>query len=407
MCVSLSRYLLVVALGIVLLLAWTSAESSESEPPTQPVEQNAEEESPQSSSEEIAENLQTALSLKRLLLGRSYLFFGRIEGEAAMYSDRVFDGENGFQIRRLRVGLAGVLSDNLSYKGELDLTDTTATLSDFYLKWDTPRAGSLAVGNQRVTQNLSAMTGTLSLLFMEHPLPITTFSLARRVGVSYDQFTKRWGGHAMLFGGDVNNDAGDRGWAIRAIMTPERQNAHVTHFGLSLVREKMDGEARYRTRPESDVTDIRLVDTGQFYDVDYQNILGLEFAGARGAFSGRVELIKSWWERADDVKNDFYGAYLELGYFLTGQGFNYQRGRFMRPEIGAGAHAWEVGVRASWVDLNDRDVQGGEQLNLGLAVNWYLSRRLRLQGNLLYATTDEVAGDISSWIFQGRMQFNW
>ena len=390
------------ALILLLLGAWTFSTSSWAQ-----VNLDANEESQENSSEEVAENVQTALSLKRMLLGRSYLFFGRVEGEAAIYSDGIFDGENGAQIRRLRVGLAGVLSDNLTYKGELDLTDKTTTLSDTYLKWDTPRAGSLTLGIQRVTQNLSAMTGGLSQLFMEFPLPITTFSLARRIGLSYDQFSPKWGGHAMLFGADPNNDAGDRGWAIRAIFTPERQNAHVTHFGLSLVREKMDGEARYRTRPESDVTDIRLVDTGQFYDVDYQNIAGFEFAGARGSFSGSIEVLKSWWERTGGVKNDFYGAYLELGYFLTGQGFNYQRGRFLRPEIAAGAHAWEVGVRASWVDLNDNDVQGGKQRNLGLAVNRYFSRRLRLQGNLLHAKTDKVAGNISSWIVQGRVQFNW
>ena len=34
--------------------------------------------------------LDTALSLKRLLLGRSYLFFGRIEGEGALLRPEIF-----------------------------------------------------------------------------------------------------------------------------------------------------------------------------------------------------------------------------------------------------------------------------------------------------------------------------
>ena len=371
------------------------------------LEGSAQEDSLEQASEAVFENMQTALSLKRLLLGRDFLFFGRVEGEAAVYTDDVFDGENGAQIRRLRVGLAGVLSDQLTYKGEVDLTDKTATLSDIYLKWDSPRIGSLTVGNQRVTQNLSAMTGSLSQLFMEFPLPVTTFSLARRLGVSHDYYAKRWGGHAMFFTRDPNNEAGDRGWAARAILNPARAGGGVAHVGFSIVREKMDREARYRTRPESNVTDVRLVDTGTFYDVDYQNIFGLEIAGATGSFSGRIEALKSTWERFGDVKNEFYGAYLELGYFLTGEQFNYQKGRFLRPNIADGSPAWEVGARVSWVDLNDDDIRGGEQVNVGAALNFYPSRRLRFQTNVIYATTDEIAGDVRSLIIQARIQFNW
>ncbi len=49
-------------------------------------------------------------------------------------------------------------------------------------------------------------------------------------------------------------------------------------WGFSFVREEMDRAARYRTRPESHVTDIRLVDTGLYDDIEYQNILGVEVA---------------------------------------------------------------------------------------------------------------------------------
>jgi phosphate-selective porin OprO/OprP len=358
-------------------------------------------------SQSVSENTQTALSLKRLLLGRKYTFFGRIEGDVAFYGDEVFDGEDGAEIRRFRVGVAGVLTDRLSYKVELDLTDKTATVSDVYLKLDTPRIGSLTLGNQRVTQNLSAMTGTLSQLFLERPLPVTTFSLARRLGISHDFHGNKWSVHGMLFGADPNNDAGDRGWAVRGVVNPTRKDGGVAHLGFSVVREKMDREARYRTRPESHVTDIRLVDTGELDDVDYQNIFGLEVAGARGSLTGRIEAFKTVWERLDGSKDDFRGAYLEVGYFPTGQGFNYQQGRFVRPRFDVGTRAVELGFRASWVDLNDTSVQGGEQLNIGLAVNLYLRHNLRIQSNLLHVRTDEVAGDVRSWIAQARVQFNW
>jgi phosphate-selective porin OprO/OprP len=178
-------------------------------------------------------------------------------------------------------------------------------------------------------------------------------------------------------------------------------------LGFSLVREEMDRENRYRTRPESHVTDIRLVDTGVYDDVEYQNILGVEVAGARGAISGRFEAFVSRWEREGSLENDFYGAYFEIGYFLTGQDFRYKDGKFVRPLIEKGSKAWEVGIRASWVDLNDQDIRGGEQKNLGLALNFYPQPNFRAMFNVIYYAAKRDNGDEEGWIAQTRVQFNW
>lgn len=162
-------------------------------------------------SDEVSENTQDALTLKRLLLGRSYTFIARVEADYASYFDGILVDEDGFALRRARVGMVGVLTDSLSYKGELDITDGTNNFSDLYLKWDTLKYGSFVAGNQRVAQNLSAMPGSLSQLFMERPLPVTSFSLARRLAISQDFYLKQFGIHGVLFNKDPNNDAGKFG----------------------------------------------------------------------------------------------------------------------------------------------------------------------------------------------------
>jgi len=58
------------------------------------------------------------------------------------------------------------------------------------------------------------------------------------------------------------------------------------------------------------------------------------------------------------------------------------------------------------VDLNDRDVRGGEQLNVGAALNYYPRPNLRFMLNLLRFRTDSVAGDDRGWILQTRVQFS-
>lgn len=358
---------------------------------------------------EITENTQDAVSLKLLLLGRNYTWFGRVEADYASFGSGALDGEDGFEFRRLRAGVVGVglFNDKWSYKAELDLTDGDNNLSDFYIKRDLSRLdGSLTVGNQRVSQNLSAMTGALSLLFMERPLPVTTFSLGRRLGVSADTVRDRWGGHIMGFLQDPNNDSGDWGVGMRGFWNPVRSKGGVWHIGGSLVYESLDEAARYRTRPESAVTDIRLVDTGAFENVDNQQTFGLEFAGAAGRISGRIEAFHSTWERDNAEDNTFYGAYWELGYFLTGEHFIYRDGKFVRPDIVGKHGAWELGFRTSWVDLNDGDVRGGEQFNIGGAVNYYPRQNIRIQFNVIHVDTDETAGNEDSWIAQTRIQYN-
>lgn len=145
--------------------------------PCEQLQQEVVEQSRDVASMQVAEDNQSAYTLKTLLLGRNHVFFGRAEGDYALYWGDIPSTENGGDLRRLRVGVAGLATfwDQASYKFELDLTDGTNNFSDLYIQWDSQKHGSVRIGNQRVSQNLSAMTSSLSQLFMERPLPVTTF----------------------------------------------------------------------------------------------------------------------------------------------------------------------------------------------------------------------------------------
>jgi phosphate-selective porin OprO/OprP len=357
---------------------------------------------------EVSEGTQDALTLDRLLLGQSYFWFARVDLDLGWFWGEPLAGEDGFEARRLRAGLAGVSTffDNVSYKAELDFADDTNTLSDLYVQFDTSRLGSTRVGNQNISQNLSGYTSSLSQLFIERPLPVTAFSLRRRAAISHSYYGNRWGVHGTYFNRDANNDAGKEGWAVRGVFNPVRVRGGIAHLGFSYVTEEIGEEFRYRTRPESKLTDIRLVDTGLFPDVRRHELEGIELAGAIGTTTGRLEMFRAKWKREEGRTNEFKGAYLELGRFLTGQSFSYTNGKFVRPTIDDGSHAWEAGLRVSWVDLTSRDARGGEQVNYGAALNYYWRQNLRVMVNLLRYDTDAVAGDHKGWILQTRIQYN-
>ena len=91
------------------------------------------------------------------------------------------------------------------------------------------------------------------------------------------------------------------------------------------------------------------------------------------------------------------GAYLQAGYFLTGEhrGFKQSAGAFDRTKTKSnflenGRGAWEIAARYSTIDLNDVGLGGGEQDSLTLAVNWYLNNFTRVMLNWVRADVEEL-----------------
>jgi hypothetical protein len=62
-----------------------------------------------------------------------------------------------------------------------------------------------------------------------------------------------------------------------------------------------------------------------------------------------------------------------------------------------------VAFRASYLDLEDRDVTGGRLLDLTWGFNWHATRNARVLGNIIWA--DQRAVEESTWIAQIRLQW--
>jgi phosphate-selective porin OprO/OprP len=337
---------------------------------------------------------------------RQMIFFGRLELEYDHYSSGVLKDESGFLIRRFRVGLAGQVRfwDGWNYKVEIDLTDSENNLSDAYISWLTPHWGTIRIGNQKVAQTMSGQTSSLSIPFMERPLPVLAFTLNRRLGLGYDLHRNKWGINATVFGVDPNEDAGSDGYAARFYFNPTREQTHVLHIGASWMQLSSDSDARLFARPESNRTDIFLVDTGVWPDVDTGSSLSFELAGSRGPVTLRSEFYRSKWNRSDASDPEFSGWYVEGSWFLTGEMNHYREGKFIRPRISGGG-AWELAVRFSTLDLNDDDIEGGTQKNISFGVNWYSPEHWRFMANLIKVDADGPQGEQDPWIIQGRAQY--
>ena len=342
------------------------------------------------------------------LTKRDIIFFGRLELDYAHFSSGVLEDESGLDLRRFRLGLAGRVKfwPGWNYKLEVDLTDGENTLSDAYISWRSNRWGTLRIGNQKVAQTLSGQTSSLSIPFMERPLPVLAFTLTRRLGVGWNAHLKIVGANITVFGLDPNKGVGSEGWAARAYFNPAKEKFHVIHIGGSFMQLSSDDDARLRARPESHVTDIRLVDTGVWPDVSTSSAAGLEVAAARGPVTLRSEFYRAEWSRTVGSNPKFRGLYVEASWFLSGEMAHYRDGKFIRPNINRARGAWELAARFSSIDLNDEDVQGGTQKNLSFGVNWYSKTHWRFMGNLIKVKAEDGPfGEQKPWIIQFRAQY--
>jgi phosphate-selective porin OprO/OprP len=168
-----------------------------------------------------------------------------------------------------------------------------------------------------------------------------------------------------------------------------RDNIHLG--GSFSYRVNTDSDnTRFRSRPEIATTQQHFVDTGA---VDGANTIvraSLEASRVNGRLSWQTELLSTQVKRDGFDSVFFWGAYAYVSWFLTDDSRNYNSGTGLydpltpkSPLFKGGRGAFELAFRASYVDLTDKDIIGGEESNLSLGFNWYLNYKLRLMTNVI------------------------
>lgn len=316
----------------------------------------------------------------------------------------------GAEIRRLQVGVDGTMPGGFAYRLEADVADNSLTLTDTYLAYSD---GGLTVtlGQHKPFFGIEEQTSDLFTSFAERAAFTQAFGFERRVGVSVQYVAGDVMVQGGLFADDVSalSNATDNSWSIdgRVVYAP-RLGGTQLHFGLSgHSRDFNDSatSARYRTRPFTHTTDVRLVDTGSFAATG-ESGWGAEFAAIRGRWHVAGEAAWLRARRAGLVDPTFTGGYAEAGLFLTDDSRTYRRGTFDRvtPRAGVGnggTGAIELNLRYDWVDLNDGTISGGEQSIYGASLTWILTPyvrflagygRVELEGSRLPAAGDTDYG---------------
>src|SRR5262249_18049401 len=148
-----------------------------------------------------------------------------------------------------------------------------------------------------------------------------------------------------------------------------------------------------------------------------QYTLGPELALVLGSFTLQAEWAGQFLTRAVDPAGQpqgtvfFHGGYVQALYFLTGEHQEYKKRegvfgrviptrnyRLKKHEECHSLGAWQVGVRFSYLDLNDQGIQGGQIYDWTVGLNWFLNPNMMVQLNYILEHRDAPQGVVQGWI---------
>jgi phosphate-selective porin OprO/OprP len=312
------------------------------------------------------------------------------------------------EIRRAYLGAEGTLPGNFGYRIEADFANSSVELTDVFMTYKPSGRVTLTVGQHKPFNGLEDLTSDLFTSMLERAAFNSAFGFERRVGLSG---TYSGGDLLVQLGAFTDNaadlsDSTNNSYSLdgRIVFSPE-VGAGRLHLGASAhFRDLNDGDdvVRYRARPFTHTTDVRLVDTGEFSAVGERNF-GLELAYVQGPFHATAEGHMMTTLRPGLADPTFWGGYVEVGMLVTGgdtvayRGGVYDRIKPANPVSEGGIGAIQLNARYDRIDLVDGTIVGGIQDTLGVSVIWMPTDYVRFLVNYGHLWLNDAAVPVESF----------
>lgn len=364
--------------------------------------------------------------------------------------------QDGALIRRGTVRIDGTIYRHFDWVVEYDFAnsvenDTGSSTQQigspsFINAWvgvnDLPVVGTIRAGWMKDPIGFEYLTSSSWLNFMERT-PGTNSFLLRSPGIMVrnaaadERVTWAFDFH------HVQNDnfgfgVGDGEYAETGRLTwlpwYEDDGRQLVHLGVGASHRHLDdnqvnlrGRPSVRSMPGS--IEPVLADTTTIRGTT-QDVLDVELAAVLGPWTIQSEYLCSYVHDAifpnkpppdgNPLGTLFYqSTYVEILYFLTGEYRAYDKrdATFARvvplrdfnvwdEERGWGA--WQVGVRYSYLDLQNHGVNGATLHDIVLGLNWFLNPNMKIQWNVALDHRDSTPPGSSGWtyVFGSRLAFD-
>jgi len=272
----------------------------------------------------------------------------------------------------------------------------------------------IKAGNIKIPYSLQRYSSSKNLSFMERPLGDDAFAITRKIGLEIFLYTKLQQHLFALFLSSYTNsideyrrdEVNKPGKSVRVTYTYKVSKHKLFHIGIGLLDENLkDTTLHYKQNSESKILNEKYVSTKIDF-VNSRNVRNLDIIYLHNLYYFEAGYMGSWVD-AQKSHYYFYSYFLEGSYFFIGQGkrFNTKESKFSKIKITKDG-ALELALRYSFINLNDKDEDGGEQTNYNISLNWYLSTEFKMMFNYIRALpkgTDDYNGALN--IYQMRILF--
>ncbi len=324
---------------------------------------------------------------------RIFLDFARYSGSDYAY--------NGSDLRRGRLALKTKLHKYWLAEFDMDIADNQVEAKDM---WAARLIGSnsmLKIGYYKVPFSMEELTSSLIITFMERSLA-NSFTPGRRMSIGYNY----WGNYGQIstsvFGqeiGDSKGKSGDEalGFALRGSLAYSISDI-IIHLGVGAFMETTEddtGVIKVSSRPETKVSKVKYLDTGDISDVEYNSVGNIEFALSYKFIRLQAEYMINKAFRENDKRDlSFSGFYAHLGVFLTGEikPYSVMAGEFLPVIPKRDFGAIELALRISRLNLNDvggdpdqEKIEGGLATQYTVGLTWFFNTNFRIMFNYSYA----------------------
>ena len=203
-----------------------------------------------------------------------------------------------------------------------------------------------------------------------------------------------------------NNDIEQPGSSMRFTYAYKEKKHHIFSCGVGLSTQDMKGEkVKFKQSSESAWMPNNYVKV-TVKNVDIITKKNIEALYISDKYSFQAEYTNASLSALKDAYS-FDGYYVQGSYFLLGNGRIYKTKTStlskVKPNRGG---ALELAVRYSYLNLNDKSEQNGEQTNYNFGLNMYISSEIKVLFNYIIAHPKESPDyDGQLQIFQSRVLF--
>lgn len=328
-----------------------------------------------------------------------------VSGSAQSKSTQFHSNAN---LRRASIGMSGGVGNDWQYVFSLDMgSDRKLKLSDAFATYTGLCEGvNISIGQVNPSFSLENTSSSKWLPFLERSMPANAFGPDQGIGASITHWNNNY---ALGFSavapkkGDAasanrglsasgNNNHNDQlVYSARASWAPIHMDAKLVQVGVSgHFENNKDGWLEFKSLPEITTrADSAVINTSDATNKNVQSkhhsTIAAEVAGQYGPLYGEAEYQVANVKRPAGASSlRFHGYHATLAYVLTGEHrvYNMKTGTFNQI-VPDQSGAWEVAARHSYINLNSKDVTGGNAHNTTLGVNWYPTEAIKVSANYI------------------------